>query len=259
MHEVLLNCGGGLRNFVESIVLLTRSASGVERHVGLPGAQVQLLVRRQDGDPSAVDAYVIGARSRVRRKTIVNSHPRLAVRFRPGAARLFLGVPLCELSDRVLTIEDLWGDEGIRMREQLATTDSLGAQVRILERALLARLVQAYGSDNAAAHTVRSAARLLEQAQPLPTVSSLARQLGISERGLRRAFTDAAGIAPKTYLRILRFRSALQSAQADSAPRWSAVAAAAGYYDQAHMIDEFQDLVTATPTRLLEEIGREGI
>ena len=255
MHELKLSRGGSLCNFVESITLLTPGSSGVERHVGLPGPQVQLLVRRRDSDPSGVDAYVVGARSRVRRKVIANRQPALAVRFRPGAARIFLGVPLCELSDQVLPIEDFWGDDGARMREQLAGTENLGVQLHILEHALLARFARGSSSGNAATHVVCRAARVLERARELPTVAFLAYQLGISERGLRRAFNDAAGIAPKTYLRILRFRSALQVAQASSAPRWSAVAVGAGYYDQAHMIDEFRNLVSATPMKLLEEIA----
>ena len=255
MHELTLSRGGRLCNFVESIRLLTPGSSGVERLVGLPGAQVQLLVRRRDSDSSGVDAYVIGPRSRVTRKAIVNRHPALAVRFRPGAARIFIGVPLCELSDQVLPIEELWGDDGVRMREAIAGTYDLGVQVHVLEHALLARVPRGYSSGDTSTHTVRRAVRLLEHARDFPTVTSLARQLGISERGLRRAFNDAAGIAPKTYLRILRFRSALRVAQASATPRWSDVALDAGYYDQAHMIDEFRDFVAATPTTLLKEIA----
>ena len=255
MHELTVSRGGSLCKFVESIMLLTPGSSGVERLVGLPGLQVQLLVRRRDSDPSGVDAYVIGPRPRVMRKAIVNRHPALAVRFRLGAARIFTGVPLCELSDQVLPIEDLWGEDGVRMREALAGTYDLGVQVHILEHALLARFPRGYSSGDTATHTVRRAARVLERVPDFPTVTSLAHELGISERGLRRAFNDAAGIAPKTYLRILRFRSALQLAQASATPRWSDVALDAGYYDQAHMIDEFRDLVSATPAVLLEEIA----
>ena len=35
---------------------------------------------------------------------------------------------------------------------------------------------------------------------------------------------------------------------------WSAVAVEAGYYDQAHMIDEFQRLVGATPAAFVGEM-----
>jgi AraC-like DNA-binding protein len=255
VQELLLNRGGILAKFVDSIVVLNRRSSGNEPHVLLPAAQVQLLVRPREGSSSRTDAYIVGARSRVWRKAIHNNYSVLAMRFRPGAARIFVGVPLCDVSNQVLPIQDLWGDDGARMCEQLAGTDDLDAQVRIVENALVTQLARGHGLEDAATQTVRDAARVLDHARQLPTVNALAHQLGIGERRLRRAFNDAAGISPKTYLRILRFRCALQAAQASAAPRWSAVAADAGYYDQAHMIDEFRHLVAATPATLLEEIA----
>ena len=247
--------GGSLAKFVESIVFLNRRSSGNGLHVLLPAPQVQLLVRRREGSSTRADAYIVGARSRVWRKAY-DHHSALAVRFRPGAARIFVGVPLCEVSNQVLPIADLWGDDGARMCEQLTGADDLDAQVHIVENALVTQLARGHGFKDSATQTVRNAGRLLDHARQLPTVNALAHQLGIGERRLRRAFDDAAGISPKTYLRILRFRRALQAAQASATPRWSAVAADAGYYDQAHMIDEFRHLVAATPTTLLEEIAR---
>lgn len=166
MQELLLSRGGTLPTFVDSIVLVSRSSSGVEPHVLLPAAHVQLLVRRREGNSSRADAYIIGARSRVKRKAIRNSHSALAVRFRPGAARIFVGVPLCEVSDQVLPIEDFWGDDGARMCEQLAGTDDLGAQVHIVENALVTRLARGHNFKNAATQTVRDAARLLSCGSP---------------------------------------------------------------------------------------------
>jgi len=36
---------------------------------------------------------------------------------------------------------------------------------------------------------------------------------------------------------------------------WAAIAAAAGYYDQAHLIEEFRAIAGVTPRMLLSELG----
>ena len=89
--------------------------------------------------------------------------------------------------------------------------------------------------------------------RPMPSVAELARTLNVGERRLHRAFLDAAGVAPKTYLRAMRLRRALALA---SRRPWSVVAVEAGYYDQSHMIDEFHALVGTTPASFVSEVRR---
>ncbi|GHG21425.1 MULTISPECIES: helix-turn-helix domain-containing protein [Amycolatopsis] len=67
----------------------------------------------------------------------------------------------------------------------------------------------------------------------------------VSERRLRRRFVQAVGYGPATYLRVSRFQRAVALA-----PRISglaALAAAAGYADQAHLSRECRALTGLTP------------
>jgi AraC-like DNA-binding protein len=90
-----------------------------------------------------------------------------------------------------------------------------------------------------------------------PRVATLARQLGVTDRHLRRLMVDETGIAPRHFARIQRFHALLRASDLAPHPSWSTLAALHGYADQSHLIREVQDLAGVTPTRLHAERGAE--
>jgi AraC-like DNA-binding protein len=73
------------------------------------------------------------------------------------------------------------------------------------------------------------------------SVDALARLTRLSARQLQRICARETGMAPRSYLRLLRFRAAVSGIQSpDSA--LADTAAASGYADQAHMTREFRSL-----------------
>jgi transcriptional regulator GlxA family with amidase domain len=85
-------------------------------------------------------------------------------------------------------------------------------------------------------------------------VNTVASDLGVSERHLRRVFHEAIGVSPKTFAKVTRFRRAVRAARAQAHASWATIAAAAGYYDQAHLINEFHAIAGVTPSALLGEL-----
>lgn len=84
----------------------------------------------------------------------------------------------------------------------------------------------------------------LLQKHPARGTEWTADKLGITTRQLQRDFQDVLGIAPKTYVNIVRFNSAAGSLQNSSLAE---TAMHAGYYDQAHMTKEFRSMAGMTP------------
>jgi len=108
-----------------------------------------------------------------------------------------------------------------------------------------------------AADTNRANAQLaLRAAERLVSanVSTVAADLGVSERHLRRVFRDAVGVSPKEFAKLVRFDRAISAAHADVRASWASIAAATGYYDQAHLIGEFHSICGVTPRALLSEL-----
>lgn len=76
------------------------------------------------------------------------------------------------------------------------------------------------------------------------SVGALAAQSGLSHRAIQRWFARHIAIAPRRYLKLLRFQQALAGLQHDPAPI-AAQAAARGYADQAHMARDFREITGA--------------
>jgi AraC-like DNA-binding protein len=162
-----------------------------------------------------------------------------ALRFRPGAAGALLGVPASELRDRQVSASLVWGEEALRLEEELASA----APARRLE--LLAEAVARRGAQPDG--LVRAAARAL--ARPRVRVAGVASELGVSERQLHRRVLAAVGYGPKMLARIARLRRLIVLADEPLASR----AYSAGYASQAHMSDEVRRLTGMTPVRFLED------
>ncbi|MFH9355672.1 DUF6597 domain-containing transcriptional factor [Kitasatospora sp. NPDC017646] len=167
------------------------------------------------------------------------------VRFRPGAARLLLGrVPAREVCDRQVPLRDFFPGRARRLEACLARTESPRAAAAVLD-GFAASLLRGYAPDPAVEHAVAALGR------PRPVLlPSLADELGLSERQLRRRVTDAVGYGPKTLNGVLRFQRALIWARLDDLGL-AEVALRAGYADQAHLTREVRRLAGLTPTRFL--------
>lgn len=88
------------------------------------------------------------------------------------------------------------------------------------------------------------------QDNALINVRTAAKQLGISERYLHKLSIKHLGMSPKMALKIRRFTKSLQLNAANSMFNWAQIALDAGYYDQSHMIDDYQQFVGKSPGSL---------
>jgi AraC-like DNA-binding protein len=137
------------------------------------------------------------------------------------------------------------------MLDRLAGARDAVEAAAILDAAIAERLVRASASDGPSL-ALHAAGRLRDPS--LVNVNAVADELGVSERHLRRVFRGAFGVAPKTFAKLARFERALRAARQDPRAGWASIAAAAGYYDQAHLIADFHAIAGATPRALLGEL-----
>lgn len=79
----------------------------------------------------------------------------VGIRFRPGMAPVFLGLPASDITDERVDLADLWDGAG-RLADELAEAPSLRAGASILEAAVLGRLAGAPEPDVLVEETVGS-------------------------------------------------------------------------------------------------------
>lgn len=220
--------------------------------VAIPRPAVQIVVRFGPVARGGLDVYAFGVQQRVRRKYIRAGQRAVMASLHPGMARAVLGVPADALAGRVIGLDDLWGNAATQqLLDQLATARSTIDAARMLESALTERAVDTNSANRGL---------VFEAAQRLASdnVSAVAGALGVSERHLRRVFREAVGVSPKEFAKLVRFDRALSAAREDVRASWASIAAATGYYDQAHLIGEFQSISGVTPRALLSELRADG-
>jgi AraC-like DNA-binding protein len=196
--------------------------------------------------PAGPSSEVIGP------MTVVGSHSpqerpeMVGVYFRAAQAWPFLHVPISELTDRIIGVDDVWGSAGAQLRADLSACDE-AERLDGLEAMLIEQL-QRHDYGRIKVDTVGLASSVV-RCNGRVSVNRLASAAGVSRQYLTRAFHERVGIPPKTFCSLTRFQSSLTYAR-HAGVDWAQAADALGYADQSHMIAEFRRFSGMTPQRL---------
>jgi AraC-like DNA-binding protein len=209
------------------------------------GQRQQLHFYAADGTTrlTVPPAFVIGSHTAPYVSNIMAGEPVMAVHFRPGGAFPFLGIPLGNLEDRYVGIDEIWGSDGRDLHERLIETSSTQARFRVLELFLMTR--PRLSADRQAGVAATMAA--IED-NPSVRMADIHNRVGISAKRLIALFRDEVGLSPKAYARVRRLQAALRLLGA-GAVGGAQVAAEIGYFDQAHFVRDFASFTGMTPTQ----------
>jgi AraC-like DNA-binding protein len=208
----------------------------------LPDGCVDILFSTSCGEPLALS--VVGLMTA---PLTVNSEPGLGffgARFRPGMASAFIR-EVAQLNNRIEPLESFWGSTARLISQRLAESPTLEKMAATMDEMLRPK------------HPLDSSHQaLLRLPDSMVPLNRLASDADLSERHFRRACVDRAGVPPKYLRRILRFRNAtdlIRNVRRGTAwQNWAQFAADCGYYDQAHLIREFQEFAGCTPGRFVQ-------
>lgn len=192
----------------------------------------------------------------------------IQVNLTPIAAHLLLGVPMRELTNRVVELDDLLGAESPLLVERLQDAPDWEARFELLDEALVRRLDEA----RSASPDVAWAWRRIVERRGRMAVAELCDELGCSRKHLARRFAEQIGVPPKAYARVLRFQRAvhmlghrdgenwIDMREYGAAERmgWGEIAVECGYFDHAHMNRDFRDLAGLTPGELAARLLPDG-
>ncbi|MET8026963.1 helix-turn-helix domain-containing protein [Streptomyces avermitilis] len=153
------------------------------------------------------------------------------VRFFPGTAPVFLGVPAYELRDRRVDLAEVW--PAVEVRRLTGRVDAATDPATALEEIAMHRAARADRPDP----LLRKVVAALAAGRP---VAATADELGVGARQLHRRSLTAFGYGPKTLARVLRLQRALALAWA-GVP-FAETAARAGFADQAHLARDVREL-----------------
>lgn len=175
----------------------------------------------------------------------------VGVRFRAGGAWPFLGVPLGELSGRVLELETILGTEVRELRNRLGEASNDDARLDEAEGWLRQRICSRAPPTRAVSHALG----IIQRGADAVRIGRMADEIGISHKHLLREFERCVGLTPKVFARICAFQRVIHSVGQRPGVNWADAAARCGYYDQAHLIREFRTFSGLTPANYLSKRG----
>lgn len=241
-----------LRPFVHRLWLLEGQPDALIAEPILPDGHVEIVVHA--GDPFAL----VGADGSLQTQTttLVSGQltraialaPRgyarvVGARLRPHGLHALFGLPQRLITDRVVDLGDIDRRLACIIRQDVTGRTDADDLFRALDRALSCVVPDAVSPSPAARAADHARDRL-----GLLRVDDLAEHAGVSRRHLERQFQDEIGLAPKRFLRVLRFQQVLGALSAGPhRPGWTEIALARGFYDQAHFINDFRSFTGQPP------------
>jgi AraC-like DNA-binding protein len=169
------------------------------------------------------------------------------VRLTPLGAHALFGLPMHELTNRVVELDDLAGSEYAELAARIWDVAGWERRFAILDAALTARLAAARPVSGELAW----AWGRLRASEGRAGIGDLAADLGWSHRRLIARFREQIGLPPKTLARVLRFERVSRLLRQSPEPRLAEVAYDCGYYDQAHLNRDFREFAGTTPSDYL--------
>lgn len=244
-----------LRSFVSDICGYRETTGGHYRQIEYAPLAIPLVINfeapfaialgRPPGKDDRYDSFAAGLYAG---PVLIDSFGRcccLQVNFTLAGARRFFRMPLSELTDRMVPLDDILGPEGHALRETLGNEPDWDRRFDLVETFISHRLAATPASRPQVAWAVE---RVLESGGQA-RIGAIASELDWSRKHLAERFRDATGLPPKTLARMARFNRALELSRRGDG-NWAGIAADCGYADQAHLAREFRDFAGTTPSAL---------
>jgi AraC-like DNA-binding protein len=218
----------------------------------LPDGAVRLVFNLGDapsvGDDKGGPAQAIGASAAPVVLRLGRRVEGLSVTLRAGAVAAVLGLPAGELAGSAVPLAELWRGDAAELLDGITEASDDAARVAVLHAVLQRRLLR----GNTAVHAgAMHAAQLIAASGGRRPLREVAAAVGIGERRLQQIFHAQVGLTPRAWSRLARLHGCLRTLRLGTPPAWADVAVDSGFYDQAHLANEFRAICGLTPTQFL--------
>jgi AraC-like DNA-binding protein len=245
-----------LRPFVADYADFDMAGWPPGRHRGLPGGTLELVVSlgepltvRRAGHPDVVaGATVSGLRSSPVGILHDGTQRGVQLALTPRGSRALLGLPAAALAQGVWPLEDIVGRCCNELTDRLAAAPDQAGRATVLNAVLTAWAV-----DEDYPQVVDAAWRRLAGCGGRVPVTRVAEQIGLGRRQLGQLVRAELGLTPKTVARIFRFGQARRFLRTGRTASLAQTAVACGYFDQAHLANDWKQLAGCTPGQWMTE------
>lgn len=214
----------------------------------LPHPNVHLIFENET-------ATIAGVQTHKFSRVIEGQSHVFGVKFRAGGFRPFCKFPVSRLADRVIPASSVFGEALKELEEVAYSSCGEAAKVRTANAFFHAHLPK---PDPGTAFASQLVDCILHEPE-IKTVEDLARRAAMSQRSLQRLFSEYVGASPKWVIRRYRLHELIEKFNSGGKLDWSQLALELGYFDQAHLINDFKSIVGYSPTEYKKLISRKPV
>ncbi|WP_338876262.1 helix-turn-helix domain-containing protein [Spirosoma sp. SC4-14] len=197
-------------------------------------------------DTSLPTSVITGLRNTTRLVNYASATANLLVIFQEGGAAALVREPIHELFGLNVALDSLFPPQLIRdVEEQLAEAKSNRQRVSVVEKFLIRRMT---GITTDA--LVTNAIRNIRRTNGAIRIKELLTDLPISRDPFEKRFRRMVGTSPKQFAEIVRFRHIINRYSPGTS--LTDTAYAAGYFDQAHFINDFKSFTGQSPQQFFK-------
>lgn len=171
--------------------------------------------------------------------------------FLPHGLSAFLNLPIQEIYNQNIPLKFIFKNDIDRIESELFEAKSFSEQINIIENYLNILLKKKQINYNY--KRLNSSILKINQSKGLVNINTLASDACLSRKQYERIFSQFIGTSPKQFLKIIRFQNAIDQKSKNKDINLGSLAYDCGYYDQAHMINEFKSLSGMTPKQYFNE------
>ncbi|WP_409417884.1 DUF6597 domain-containing transcriptional factor [Flavobacterium sp. PS2] len=174
--------------------------------------------------------------------------------FQPNGINQLLGITSSELRDTIITIDDIFGLEGIELQEKLSEQSTIQEKLSLLNH-----FFKTLEAKKPMSNQLIAAASLdfIFKSKGQFSLKQLVDYTGYTERHIERKFTECVGLNPKKFGNIVKihgFLKLLKNKSEDT--NLTTISYDAGFSDQSHLIREFKKHTGMTPKEYLYNAGK---
>jgi AraC-like DNA-binding protein len=166
------------------------------------------------------------------------------IKFKPGGFRPLLKFAVAKLADRLVPAKEILGKYILNLRDVALSDKPEDEKIEAANEFFRARLTKPNPNIALAQKIVD---QILNEPEIL-TVDDLAERSGLGKRSLQRLFNEYVGVSPKWVIRRYRLHELVERFNRGTETDWAALALDLGYFDQAHLINDFRTMTGYSPT-----------
>ncbi len=254
-----------LRRFVRSLWYANGPSAQYARERILPSGCAQIVVTLSRSfltdcpetgpERQMPPGILVGQRSACEIIATADLVDLAGVLFAPGALPALIADRADQLTNRNVPLDQIQSGFTDNLRTRMLDGSSPEQRLRILEDCLAPLLLTSRAERAFTPHpAVEFALQQFAAASTRLSIAEVARRTGWSERRFSQLFREQVGFPPKVWFRLQRFQRAVRQLRAGRQVAWVELAIECGFYDQAHLANEFRsfsglDLTTYTAMR----------